>query len=85
MSEHTPSGENDWCIDLLAKTATHLATGLIIRFTAALDGSGAMSADLLNPERLPGIEDSIIMELPLQAWQVYADHAERALTREGGD
>ncbi|MBF0414852.1 MAG: hypothetical protein HQL77_02985 [Magnetococcales bacterium] len=83
MPEQILVDENDWHIDLFSKTATHRPTGLAIRFTAALDGSGAMTADLLNPERLRDIEEEAIMNLPLQAWQVYAEHAERALAQEG--
>ncbi|HAT49311.1 MAG: hypothetical protein HQL07_17085 [Nitrospirae bacterium] len=72
----------DWDIDLLGKTATHLPTGLTIRFAAALDGSGAMTADLVNPERLEGVGDEILRELPYRAWQVYAECSERALAVE---
>lgn len=72
----------DWSIDLYAKTATHHSTGLVIRFTSALDGSGAMTADLVNPERLGGVGDDILRNLPLVAWQVYAECAEQALAKE---
>ncbi|MBF0148040.1 MAG: hypothetical protein HQL84_17785 [Magnetococcales bacterium] len=74
--------DEDWKLDLLARTATHTPTGLIIRFISALDGSGAMTVDLVNPERLSGIPDELLMNLPLEAWRVYARHVEHALACE---
>jgi len=75
--------EGDWKIDLFAKTAAHVPTGLIIRFAPAMDGSGAMTVDLVNPEQLEGVADDVLVDLPLAAWQVYAECSERALGQEG--
>lgn len=72
-----------WAIHLEGRTITHRPTGLIIRFQAATDGSGAMRAELVNPEKLPEQahpeEIERLARLPEEAWQVYAEASERAL------
>ncbi|MBF0447344.1 MAG: hypothetical protein HQL67_04000 [Magnetococcales bacterium] len=66
------------------RTITHRPTGLIIRFVAARDGSGAMQAQLVNPEALPEqaspAQIEQLSQLPLQAWQHYAEASEQALS-----
>ncbi|MBF0421710.1 MAG: hypothetical protein HQL73_01820 [Magnetococcales bacterium] len=84
MSEHDTVANLEWQIDLLAKTATHLPTRLTIRFAAAMDGSGAMTADLINPEELVGVDDKILIDLPLRAWRAFAECTEEALAHEQG-
>lgn len=73
----------NWKIDLENRRITHRPSGLIIQFAHALDGSGAMQADLLNPEVLPVTisreELSRLEKLPMIAWQVYAAAADAAL------
>lgn len=82
--------ESDWNINLEGRTITHKASGLIIRFKAATDGSGAMRAELVNPELLPkrATESEIAQfaRLPQDAWQIYAHASEVALQalEEGG-
>ncbi len=72
-----------WSIHLEERTITHRPSGLIIRFRGATDGSGAMQAELVNPERLPkqATREDIeqFSRLPHNAWQVYAEASERAL------
>jgi hypothetical protein len=74
-----------WDINLLGRSITHIPTGLIIRFRAATDGSGAMQADLVNPEILPerATKEAIegFSQLPFEAWQVYAEASEVALAK----
>ncbi|MBF0107755.1 MAG: hypothetical protein HQL76_01075 [Magnetococcales bacterium] len=74
--------DDEWRVDLVGRTATHLPSGLVLRFISALDGSGAMTVDLANPERLAAVADDRIMELPMAAWRVYARHSEEALAGE---
>lgn len=70
-----------WTIDLHKKKLTHRPTGLIIQFSHAMDGSGAMLADLLNPEDLPANisreEAAKLANLPNEAWKAYAEAAQK--------
>ncbi|MBF0193324.1 MAG: hypothetical protein HQL71_02155 [Magnetococcales bacterium] len=69
----------------MGRKITHLPTGLIIGFRSATDGSGAMRAELLNPEILPKQaskeEIARLSQLPIEAWQVYAHASEIALAK----
>ena len=75
-----------WICDPLNRTATHRDSGLIIRFTPATDGSGAMSAIPQNPEVLPPVtsraQAEALAALPLQAWAAYAAATEAAWAAE---
>ena len=75
--------DSEWKINLVGRTITHQPTGLVIRFKAATDGSGAMRAELVNPEVLPeqATKEEIerLSRLPQDGWQIYAEASERAL------
>ena len=79
----------NWKIDLENRRVTHRPSGLMIHFSPALDGRGAMQADLLNPEALPATmsqeERSRLHKLPMAAWEVYAKAVEVALQQAEGD
>jgi hypothetical protein len=74
-----------WKLNLEGRTITHRPTGLIISFKGATDGSGAMRAELANPEILPEKankeEIERLSQLPFEAWQVYAKASEEALAK----
>lgn len=69
-----------WEIDLENRRVLHRPSGLIVRFIHALDGSGAMQADLVNPEALPATlsQEALtqLKQLPVAAWHAYAEAAE---------
>jgi hypothetical protein len=77
--------DSQWNIHLEGRTITHRPTGLTIRFKSATDGSGAMRAELVNPDILPEeasqAEIDRLAQLPREAWQVYAEASERALAQ----
>ena len=80
-----PKADKTWTVHLEEQTVTHEPTGLIIRFTPARDGSGAMQADAVNPDVLPSAKNRETLEtlkaLPGQAWQAYAEAAEAAFKK----